>query len=226
MKLRMVPVGPAFQQYARTVRDLSATHGKKVRLVVEEGDVEVDNSVLQLLRDPLTHMIRNAVDHGIETPEIRRSLGKQTTGQITLRAHHVAGTIVIDLEDDGAGLDRDRILATARALGRIAEGESPSEKELLDMIFEPGFSTAREVSEISGRGVGMDVVRRNIEALRGSVDISSTKGQGTRVTVRLPLTLAIIDGLLVRVSDQTYVIPLDSVVESLDLPEEARAGPG
>lgn len=224
MKLRMVPVGPAFRQYARTIRDLARTHGKKARLVVEEGDVEVDNSVLQLLRDPLIHMIRNAVDHGIEAPEVRRELGKEITGQVTLRARYVAGRIVIVLEDDGAGLDRNRILAAARARGKVAEGETPADEDLLQMVFEPGFSTAREVSESSGRGVGMDVVRRNVEALRGSVDISSTQGQGTRVTIQLPLTLAIIDGLLVRIVDQDYVIPIDSVIESLDLPEEARTG--
>jgi two-component system chemotaxis sensor kinase CheA len=223
MKLRMVPVEPLFQQYARTVRDLTQASGKQARLILEGGDVEVDNSVLQLLREPLTHMVRNAVDHGIETLDERKAKGKNPVGRITLRANHVAGSIVIELEDDGAGLDRDKIVARARALGKLSEGEMPSDQELSRLVFEAGLSTAEEVSNLSGRGVGMDVVRRNIEALRGSVEVGSRPDEGTRVTIRLPLTLAIIDGLLVRISDQTFIVPLDSVVESLDLPAGARS---
>ncbi len=222
MKLRMVPVEPMFQQYARTVRDLTQGSSKQARLVLEGGDVEVDNSVLQLLREPLTHMVRNAVDHGIETLESRKAKGKNPVGRITLRANHVAGSIVIELEDDGAGLDRKKILAHARARGKLTEGEIPSDQELFRLVFDAGFSTAEEVSDLSGRGVGMDVVRRNIEALRGTVGIESRPEEGTRITIRLPLTLAIIDGLLVRISDQTFIVPLDSVIESLDLPDDAR----
>ncbi len=225
MKLRMVPVGSTFRHYARTVRDLAMDHGKQAKLVLEGGDVEVDNSVLQLLRDPLTHLVRNAVDHGIEPPEERKSKGKDPTGKIRLRAHHVAGSIVIELEDDGAGLDRSQILDRARALGMLADGEHPSERELSSFLFEPGFSTSATVSELSGRGVGLDVVRRNIETLRGSVEVRSRPDEGTQMTICLPLTLAIIEGLEVRIEDQTFIVPLDSVVEALDLPEEASADP-
>lgn len=225
MKLRMVPVGPTFHQYARLVRDQATRLGKQAHLIVEGGNVEVDNSVLQALRDPLTHMVRNAIDHALEAPEARRAAGKPASGSITLRARHVAGSIVVDVEDDGAGIDRERLLAKARAEGRVSAHDEPSERELFEIIFEPGFSTASEVTDLSGRGVGMDVVRNGIEALRGSIDISSRPGTGTRISIRLPLTLAIIDGLLIRIVDQTYVVPLDSVVESLDLPASETGSP-
>ncbi|MEE8367354.1 MAG: chemotaxis protein CheA, partial [Thermoanaerobaculia bacterium] len=224
MKLRMVPVGPSFQQYARTVRDLSLAKGKLAVLHIEGGDVEVDNSVLQLLKDPVSHMIRNALDHGIEQPAVRVKKGKPPKGTITLSARHVAGSIVIELSDDGKGLDRGKILAEARSRGLIGDQEEPSDFDLFQTVFEPGFSTAEKVTDLSGRGVGMDVVRRNIEALRGTVEIDSPPGHGTRVVIRLPLTLAIIEGLLVRAAEETFIVPLDSVVESLDLPMEARSG--
>jgi two-component system chemotaxis sensor kinase CheA len=224
MKLRMLPVGPSFQQYARTVRDLALEKGKLVVLDIEGGDVEVDNSVLQLLKDPLSHMVRNALDHGIEEPAVRVAKGKPAKGRITLGVRHVAGSMVIELSDDGTGLDRDRILARGRVRGRVGEHEDPSDHELFQLIYEPGFSTAEEITDLSGRGVGMDVVRRNIEVLRGSVEIDSEPDQGTKITIRLPLTLAIIEGLLVKVSEETFIVPLDSVVESLDLPSEARSG--
>lgn len=221
MALRMVPIGPTFRQHVRTVRDMARAHGKEARLEVSGGDVEVDNSVLQLLRDPLTHMIRNALDHGIESPERRAALGKPHSGLITLHAAHAAGQIVIELSDDGKGLDRQRILEHARARGLVHEDRQLNDAAIDQLIFEPGFSTAEHITDMSGRGVGMDVVRRNIEALRGSVAIDSRSGQGTTLTVRLPLTLAIIEGLLVGLASETYVVPLDAVVESVELPADA-----
>src|SRR5262249_48660643 len=215
-RVRMVPVGPTFRGYARSVRDVAAAHGKSVRLVIEGEDVEVDTSVIEMIRDPLTHLVRNAVDHGIEAPALRAARGKDRTGTITLRARHEAGRIVIELSDDGAGLGRERILARARAMGRIDEGETLADTELHRLLFEPGFSTAEVVSDLSGRGVGMDVVRRNVEALRGSVGLESAEGHGTTVTIRLPLTLAIIRGFLVAIDDETYVIPLEAVTECVD----------
>lgn len=225
-KLRMVPVGPMARQYRRMIRDLSVAQGKRAQLAVEAGDVELDNSVLQLLRDPLVHMIRNAVDHGLESPSEREAAGKDPTGTIVFRAAHRAGRVQIELTDDGPGLDLEKIRSRAVALGRVSEGEEPAEEELCELLFEPGFSTKEEVSDLSGRGVGMDVVRRNVEALRGTVEIANRSEGGVRLTIGLPLTLAIIEGLLVRVGDETYVVPIDSVVESLDLPEEEekRAG--
>ncbi len=226
MGLRMVPVEATFRRHRRTVRDLSQSQGKQARLVIEAGGVELDNSVLQLLRDPLMHMVRNAVDHGIELPEERLAKGKSPVGQITLRAKHSAGTVIIELEDDGAGLDRDRILSQARQQGLLGETETPDDRDLYQLLFEPGFSTAEEVTEISGRGVGMDVVKRNIEALRGTVEIYGEVDAGAKVSIRLPLTLAIIEGLLIRVADETYIVPLDSVAESLDLPPQSASDDG
>lgn len=222
MKIRMVPVGPTFRQYIRTVRDIAQAHGKVARLVIEGAEVEVDTKVIEHLRDPLTHMIRNAVDHGIESPEARQARGKDPCGCITLRSFQDAGSIIIQVADDGVGLNRQKILTKALARGMIAEAQTLSQEETYRLVFEPGFSTAETVTELSGRGVGMDVVRRNIEALRGSVAIDSREGEGTTVTIRLPLTLAIIDGLKVGVGGETFVIPLDTVLECLDLPEEGR----
>lgn len=221
MALRMVPIGPTFRQFARVVRDLARAHGKQARFVAEGGEVEVDNSVLQLLKDPLTHMIRNALDHGIEPPERREALGKDRHGEIKLRAAHESGNIVIELSDDGAGLDRERILGQAQARGLVRDGQTLSETEIDALIFEAGFSTAERVTDLSGRGVGMDVVRRNIDALRGALSVESRPGAGTSFTIRLPLTLAIIEGLLVGLGGETYVVPLDAVVESMELPVEA-----
>ena len=235
MKLRMVPVGPTFRRYRRTVRDLAKSHGKVARLAIEGEEVEVDATVIENLRDPLTHMVRNALDHGIEPPEARSAVGKDPCGLVTLKAWHEAGTIVIELSDDGAGLDRERILKRARAAGSVPpaplRGDEPdggglTEQEIEKLIFEPGFTTAEAVTDLSGRGVGMDVVRRNIEALRGSVAITSRSGEGTTITVRLPLTLAIIDGLTVGVAGETFFIPLETVVESVELPPEERRSDG
>jgi two-component system, chemotaxis family, sensor kinase CheA len=221
MQARLVPLRATLRQHIRTVRDLSASQGKQARLLIEGEDVEVDTSVIEHVRDPLTHMIRNAVDHGIERPDRRRQRGKDPCGTIAIRARHESGTIVLEISDDGAGLDRERILDRARRRGldtaRLEAGE------LQRLVFEPGFSTAEAVTELSGRGVGLDVVRRNIHALRGSVGIRSRAGEGTTIAVRLPLTLAIIEGFGVAVGDETYVIPLEAVAECLELPAETSA---
>jgi two-component system chemotaxis sensor kinase CheA len=226
MQMRLVPLGIAFRQHLRTVRDISALQGKVIRLVTEGDEVQVDASIVDRIRDPLTHMVRNATDHGIEYPAERNAAGKDPSGTVTLRARHEGGTVVIEVSDDGAGLDLPRIRERGRAMG-IAGVETMSERELHDLVFRPGFSTAQAVSEISGRGVGMDIVRRDIESLRGSVVLHSERGKGTTATIRLPLTLAIIDGLAVSVGGDTYVVPLDAVTECMQLPAEdtARAEP-
>jgi two-component system, chemotaxis family, sensor kinase CheA len=220
MGVRLVPVGPMFQQFARSVRDISQRHNKLARLEVAGADAEVDTRVLEHLRDPLLHMIRNAVDHGIESPKVRHAKGKNPCGLLKLAAHHKAGNILIQLSDDGAGFNRQRILAKARSLGLLPEGEKISDQELFSLVFTAGFSTAEEVTDLSGRGVGMDVVRRNIELLRGNIDIQSTEGQGTTITIRLPLTLAIIDGFSVIANNETYVIPLEMISECVELPAD------
>jgi len=220
MGVRLVPVGPLFQQFARSVRDISRSHNKLARLEIAGADVEVDTRVLENLKDPLLHMIRNAIDHGIEVPEIRHSKGKSPCGMLKLTACHSAGTILIELSDDGAGFNRQRILAKARSLNMLPEGETMSDQELFNLVFTAGFSTADEVTDLSGRGVGMDVVRRNIEMLRGNIDIRSTADQGTTIRIRLPLTLAIIEGFSVVANNETYVIPLEMITECLELPAD------
>ena len=209
MRARMVPVGPLFRQYARTVRDLAAAHGKNARLVTSGDDVELDTTAVEMLRDPLTHMIRNAIDHGLESPEARQARGKAPVGRVSLEARHEAGIIIIRVSDDGAGLDRAAIAARAAALGVEADDR---------LIFTTGFSTAGAVTDLSGRGVGMDVVQRAIEALRGTISIETREGTGTAFLVRLPLTLAMIDGFGVSVGEETYVVPMDSVEECIELP--------
>ena len=220
MDVRLVPVGPLFQQFARSVRDISQSHNKLARLQVVGADVEVDTRVLEHLKDPLLHMIRNAVDHGIEPPRVRHTMGKPPCGSLTLTAFHKAGNILIQLSDDGAGFNRQRILAKARALDLLPEGEKISDQELFNLVFKAGFSTAEQVTDLSGRGVGMDVVRRNIELLRGNIEIQSTEGKGTTITLRLPLTLAIIDGFSVVANNETYVIPLETISECVELPAD------
>lgn len=220
MRARMVAIGPFLKSYSRSVREVARATGKQVNLVVEGGEVEVDTRVLELLRDPLAHMVRNAVDHGVEDPELRAVLGKPIEGTVSLTAGHEGGQIVLRLRDDGAGFDTRRIAERAREMGLAAHPEALARPELLKLIFAPGFSTATVVTDLSGRGVGMDVVRRNIESLRGSVELESTDGVGACVTVRLPLTLAIIDGFSVSVAEETFVLPLHAVVECLALPAE------
>jgi two-component system chemotaxis sensor kinase CheA len=220
MKIRMVPLGPMFHRFARNVRDSARKSEKLARMLVVGEDVEVDTTILEHIHDPLMHMIRNSVDHGLETPEVRRSLGKDPSGKIVLQAFHDSGNIVVQISDDGAGLDHERIIQHARKQGIVPEGTRLTESEIHNLIFQPGFSTADKVSELSGRGVGLDVVRRNVNALSGAIHVESRKGQGTTFTIRLPLTLAIIDGFAVKVGTETYVIPLSSVKECLELPIE------
>ena len=214
MSIRMLPMSTVFSRFPRVVRDLSQKLGKKVRLVLAGESTELDKGLIERIADPLTHLVRNSLDHGVETPEVRAARGKPEEGTITLKASHQGGNIVIEVGDDGAGLSRDRILSKARERG-LAVSDSMTDQEVWALIFEPGFSTADQVTEVSGRGVGMDVVKRNITAMGGRVDIDSMTGVGTRMTVRLPLTLAILDGMSVAVGDETYIIPLNYVVESL-----------
>lgn len=216
MRMRMVPVRGVFQKMARLVRDLSLKTGKSVRLVQVGEATEMDRSMVERIEDPLVHMIRNAIDHAIETPDVRRGLGKLETGTITLSARHEGGSVVIELSDDGRGLSREGILRKARERGLVGEAaEQMSDGDVHALIFLPGFSTAASVSELSGRGVGMDVVKRNVESLRGRVLVSSLFGAGTTFRLMLPLTLAIIDGMLVSVGDERYIIPSLAIVESL-----------
>ncbi|MBS0252997.1 MAG: chemotaxis protein CheA [Proteobacteria bacterium] len=220
MVLRMVPVGTLFGRFRRLVHDLARETGKTIDLTTEGEGTEVDKTVIERLADPLVHLVRNSVDHGLETPERRKAAGKPEAGKINLAARHAGGEVVISITDDGAGIDRARVRAKAEAQGLIIPGANIGDQDLLQMIFQPGFSTAQAVTNLSGRGVGMDVVKRTVEALRGSIDLSSEPGAGSRVSLRIPLTLAIIDGLLVRVGTGRYVIPLSAVEECLELPVE------
>ena len=222
MSIRMVPIGPLFRQFIRSVRDMAKSHGKLARLEVIGGDVEVDTTVLEQLKDPLLHLVRNAVDHGLEKPAVRKSQGKNPSGMIRLSAAHSGGNIIVTLQDDGAGFDRARILEKARRLGLVSGKDDIRDEELFGLVFHAGFTTAESVTDLSGRGVGLDVVRRNIDGLRGTVDIASTQGKGTTITVRLPLTLAIIEGFSVKVGNETFVVPLEHVTECTELPEEQR----
>ncbi|HEU4883510.1 MAG TPA: chemotaxis protein CheW, partial [Longimicrobium sp.] len=215
-----------FRPYLRTVRDLAFANGKLCRVVVEGEDVEVDTSVVEHLRDPLTHLVRNAVDHGIEPPETRRRAGKDPCGTVTLTARHEGSSIVVRMSDDGAGLDRARIAARARALELAADPERMGDAELFRLILEPGFSTAETVTDLSGRGVGLDVVRRSVEALRGSLSIESRPGEGTAFTLRLPLTLALVEGFAFASGGETFIVPLETVVECMELPRVRHDGVG
>ncbi|MBN1824888.1 MAG: chemotaxis protein CheA [Candidatus Eisenbacteria bacterium] len=215
MRMRMVPVRGVFQKMARMVRDLSHKSGKDVRMIVNGEGTEMDRSMVEQINDPLVHMIRNSVDHGIERSEDRVAAGKSKTGTVTLSAYHEGGNIVIEIRDDGKGLDRERILAKAIKNGLVSESDQLSDSEILNLIWAPGFSTAEKVTEVSGRGVGMDVVRRNIESMRGRVTTQSVPGQGTTFKIMLPLTLAIIDGMLVACGEERYIIPTLSIVESV-----------
>jgi two-component system chemotaxis sensor kinase CheA len=207
MSMRMVPLKGLFQRLNRVTRDVAARTGKSVAFRTAGGDTEIDRSMVDALNDPLVHMVRNAVDHGLETVEERRAGGKSDQGTVTLSASHVGGNVVIELADDGRGLDRERIAAKAVERGLVSAADGLSDEEVHRLIFAPGFTTADAVTNVSGRGVGMDVVRHNIEALRGRIEIGSVPGQGTRFTLRLPLTLAISDGMLVRVGGERFIVP-------------------
>lgn len=216
LQLRMVKIGATFSRFRRVVHDLSAELGKDIELLVSGEDTELDKTVVERITDPLTHLVRNALDHGIEPADVRQQRGKSRVGQIKLNAYHESGTIIIEVADDGGGLRRERILAKAIERGLVSSAQSLSEQEILNLVFEPGFSTAETVTNLSGRGVGMDVVKRNITALRGDVAIRSTEGAGTSVTVRLPLTLAIINGFQVGVGHSIFVLPLEAIEECVE----------
>jgi len=213
MAMRMVPIGALFQRTARQIRDLSRKVGKPVELVTRGDDTELDKTIAEELSDPLMHMVRNAIDHGIEASAAREAAGKPAQARITLAAYHQAGQIVIEIADDGRGLDCQKILAKARQKGLVDDGAHLSETEVFRLILEPGFSTAEQVTDISGRGVGMDVVRKQVEKLRGRIEIRSQAGQGTTFLLKLPLTLAIIDGLVVTIGRHRYIVPLFAVRE-------------
>jgi two-component system chemotaxis sensor kinase CheA len=217
MRLRVVPLGPSFERFRRAVHELSQRVGKQVVLSVEGGDVEVDVTLAEALRDPLMHMVRNAVDHGIEPQEQRFAANKLWPGRITLSARYDGNYVVVEVSDDGAGLDQARLLEKAREIGVNAPLAASNDEGLHELLFMPGVSTAREVTEISGRGIGMDVVRRSVEALRGTIALQSVPGQGLTVSIRIPLSLALIQGFGLQVGKETYIVPVDSVRECLDL---------
>lgn len=224
LQLRMVQIGETFNKFNRVVRDVSKELGKDIDLIISGAETELDKSVVEKIGDPLMHLVRNALDHGIEPAAVREAAGKPVKGRLELNAFHDSGSIVIEVVDDGGGLKADRIQAKAIEKGIIQPGQTLSEQEIINLIFEAGFSTMDKVSNLSGRGVGMDVVRRNIQALRGQVDVRTEAGVGSRFIIRLPLTLAIIDGFLTSVDKAAYVIPLDNVVECLDLREGDTRG--
>ena len=217
MVLRMVPVGSLFARFRRLVHDLSRETGKEIELIAEGETTEVDKTVVERLADPLVHLVRNSIDHGIEGPDERRASGKESSGKLILSAHQTGGEVIITIKDDGRGINRERVRAKAEASGLIQPGQQLMDQELLQLIFQPGFSTAAQVTNLSGRGVGMDVVKKTVEALRGAIDITSRPGEGSEVSLRIPLTLAIIDGLLVRVGKGRYVVPLSAVEECLEI---------
>jgi two-component system chemotaxis sensor kinase CheA len=224
LTLRMVQIGATFNRFQRVVRDVSKELGKDIELVISGAETELDKTVVEKIGDPLTHLVRNSMDHGIEPAELRVARGKPARGTLKLNAYHDAGSIVIEVSDDGGGLNKERILAKAIERGLVSDGENLSDREIYNLIFEPGFSTADTVSNLSGRGVGMDVVKRNITALRGTVTLDSELEKGTTVRIRLPLTLAIIDGFLVGVGTAVYVVPLDMVVECIERAAWENAG--
>lgn len=224
LRLRMVEIGETFNRFNRVVRDLSNELGKDIRLEIEGKETELDKTVVEKVGDPLMHLVRNAIDHGIEMPEDRTSAGKPAQGTLKLNAYHDSGNIVIEVSDDGKGLDKEKILTKALEKNIITHEQTLSDHDIYRLIFHPGFSTAAAVTNISGRGVGMDVVKQNIEALRGTVDVTSEPGKGSTISIRLPLTLAIIDGFLVSVGKVSYVVPLDMVVECLEFTDLEEQG--
>ncbi len=224
MRIRMMPISFAFQRFPRLVHDLSQTFGKQIELKLSGESTELDKTVMEKIGDPLVHLVRNSLDHGIESPEVREQNGKSPSGTIELNAFHQGGNIVIEIIDDGAGLNKDRILNKAIEKGLAKSADILPDDQIYDMIFRPGFSTAEVVTDVSGRGVGMDVVRRNIRSLGGSIEVRSESGIGSKFTIRLPLTLAILDGQLVRVGGETYIVPLISIIESLQIKPELISG--
>jgi len=215
MRVRMVPVEGTFNRFRRVVRDLSFELGKKIEIKMSGTETELDKNVIEQISDPLKHMIRNSIDHGIEMPEERRQIGKAEIGVIWLKAFQREGNIFIEISDDGKGIDKKSVLAKAIEKGQAEAGKSYSDKEIFDMLFAPGLSTSENVSELSGRGVGMDVVKRNIEDLRGSIEITSEEGKGSTFRIKLPLTLAIIDGMMVKVGTEVLTIPLSVIDKSV-----------
>jgi two-component system chemotaxis sensor kinase CheA len=221
LQMRMVPIGETFSRFQRVVRDVSRDLGKSIHLDIVGGDTELDKAMVERIGDPLMHLVRNSMDHGLEAPAERAAAGKPEQGTLRLRAFHDSGNVVVEVSDDGRGLNRDRILNKAIERGLIASGDGMSDQEVYQLIFEPGFSTAEQLTSLSGRGVGMDVVKRSIEALRGVITLNSKPGQGTLTQMRLPLTLAIIDGFMVSVATARFIVPLDMVVECIELPSDA-----
>jgi two-component system chemotaxis sensor kinase CheA len=220
LNIRMLPIGSTFSKFKRLVRDLSGELGKEIEMTTDGAETELDKTVIERLNDPLVHLIRNSIDHGVELPEARLAAGKPRFGTVHLSAVHSGDSVLITIRDDGAGLDKEAIRAKAIERGIIAAGAELSERELFGLIFAPGFSTAQKISSVSGRGVGMDVVKRAIEALRGSIEIASVRGEGTRIMVRIPLTLAIIESLLVRIGADSFMLPLSLVDECVELTRE------
>jgi len=220
--LRMVQIGETFNRFKRVVREVSRDLGKDIQLIISGADTELDKTLVEKIGDPLMHLVRNSIDHGIESPEVRDALGKPSQGTVNLDAFHESGSVVIQIRDDGGGLSKQKVLDKAIEKGLVQENHQLTDSEIYRLIFEAGFSTADKVSNLSGRGVGMDVVRRNIEALRGHVEIESEEGKGTTISIRLPLTLAIIDGFQVRVGDSQYIVPLDMVEECIELNDSLR----
>jgi two-component system, chemotaxis family, sensor kinase CheA len=226
MKVRMVPIGQVFDRFPRLVRDVAKARGKEVQLVISGADTELDKTIVDEVGEPLMHLLRNNVDHGIESPEERELLGKPRSGKIALNAYHEGNQIIIEVSDDGAGINLEKVRARAIKQGLISPEDRLTDRDIVELIFTPGFSTAEVVSDVSGRGVGMDVVKRNITRLKGVFDVDTVQGQGTRFTIKLPLTLAIIQALLVRVANELYAIPLDSVIESqrIEMPDLRTVG--
>ncbi|MDH5660609.1 MAG: chemotaxis protein CheW, partial [Gammaproteobacteria bacterium] len=224
MRIRMLPISFVFQRFPRLVHDLSGKLDKKIDLVLSGESTELDKTVMEKIGDPLVHLVRNSLDHGIEKPETRIAAGKPETGEIHLNAYHEGGNIVIEITDDGAGLNLEKILSKAKSSGLVSDNDNLSDEEIADLIFRPGFSTADVVSDVSGRGVGMDVVRRNIRALGGTVDVKTKAGKGSVFTIRLPLTLAILDGQSVVVGEEVYIVPLVAIMESIQVDTSLVSG--
>jgi two-component system chemotaxis sensor kinase CheA len=220
MQIRMLPISFSFSRFPRLVHDLSLKLNKKIELRMTGESTEVDKTVIEKIGDPLVHLVRNSLDHGIEMPEERLAAGKSETGEVQLNAFHKGGSIVIEIRDDGRGLNKDKLLSKAIERGLVPLDNNLSDKQIYELIFAPGFSTADQVSDVSGRGVGMDVVRRNINELGGSIEIESYPGKGSAIIIRLPLTLAILDGQTISVGEETYIVPLVSIVESIQISEE------